>query len=133
MGVERTVEEDGVNGVDAAVDGLDKVVLLVVPRDETVRFRNPGPLKFRQLRDVILWSHVGPQDPRFLPHGISGKPDVVLESARRVFRGHIDASSFDVVLPAMVGAAESVLFIASEKKIGARSEEHTSELQSLRQ
>jgi len=54
-----------------------------------------------------------------VPHGISGKPDVVLESARRIFGGHVDASSFDVVLPAMVGATESVLFIASEKKIGA--------------
>jgi hypothetical protein len=53
-----------------------------------------------------------------VPHGISGKPDVVLESARRIFGGHVDASSFDVVLPAMLGAAESVLFIASEKKIG---------------
>src|SRR4029434_7936825 len=107
------------HSVDAAVNGLDKVVLLVVPRDETVRFRNPGPLKFRQLRDLIPGSHVGPEDPRFLPHRISGKLDGVLESARRIFRGHVDASSFDVVLPAMIGATESVLFIAPEKKIGA--------------
>src|SRR5262245_23199131 len=106
------------DGVDAAVDGLDKVVLLIVPRDKTMRFWNPTPLKFRQLRDLIPGSHVGPQDARLFPHGISSKPDIVLESARRIFRRHVDASSFDVVFPAMVGAAQAVLLIAPEKKIG---------------
>src|SRR4029077_13159068 len=99
MRVQRAVKEYGMDRVDAAIDCLDKVVLLIVPRDETVRFRNPAPLKFRQLRGVILVYHRGRENPRFLPHGIGSEPDIVLESARRIFRRHVDASSFDVVLP----------------------------------
>ena len=118
VGVHRAVQVDGVDGVDAALDGLGVVVLLEVPGDVAVAVRHARPLELRHRLHLLLRAHVRPEDAAALPDGVGLQPDLVPEVAVGRLGRHVDAPAVDVELPAVVGAAEAVLLVAPEEEVG---------------
>ena len=115
--VHRTVQEDGVDRVDPALDGLGEVALLDVPRNVAVRVGSVGPLELGHLRRELLGAHVGPQDSGPLPHRVGHNGHLVSERALRRLSRHVHATACRVVLPAVVGAAQPVLLVAAEEEV----------------
>ena len=67
--VQRAMEKNRVEGIDAAIDGLDEVILLVVPRNESMPLRNPAPTQIPAAAEFGLsgpYRSTGPQLPRAL-------------------------------------------------------------------
>ena len=106
------------NGVYAPLDGLSVVVLLEVPGDVAVVVRDAGPLELRQRVHVFLRAHIRPQHSAALLHRIRLELNLLLEVAVEGLGRHVHAGAIDVVLPAVVRAAQAVLLVATEEEVG---------------
>ena len=107
------VYEGHVAGVDAALHRLQVVALLGALGHEHMAVRQIGPLDARWLGLLVLWTHVSPYNSGAFDAGVTGDrhPFAHLWRLR-----HVDAIAMDVELQAVVAAADSVTFIASEVK-----------------
>ena len=104
-------------GVDAPLDGLRVVRLLVIPRDVPVALGHSQVFEVGQFRPQVPGAHVGPADAPCLDDRVADELDLLLERALVRLGRHVDALAGDVVLPAVVGAAQTVLLVASEEEV----------------
>ena len=77
------------------------------------------PLECGQRRLGLGWPHIGPQNPAALDKRIGFQLDPLAEAAFRRFRRHVHALPGVVIFPAVIGAAQPVLFIAAEPQRNA--------------
>src|SRR5687768_9526725 len=103
------------SGVNAALDCLGVIAVLNVPRDVPMALWHSHPLELRQLRLQLARTHVGEQNSCRLLDRVRRYLDLVLEDAVFILRGHVDAVTFNVELPAMVCAAQTAFLIAAEE------------------
>src|SRR4030095_10240080 len=93
---------------------LEKVALLRAFRHETMRLRNPRPLESRQWRLECGRAHIRPDNIAQLHTRIRLQPDPFAKSVLLRLGRNIDALAGDVVLPAVIGAEEAPLLLATE-------------------
>src|SRR5579859_3692661 len=103
--------------VDSALDGLCPIVLLQTFGYEHVLSRNQRPLEVLHLRHSLRRAHIGPDTTTRFSCGVSPQPDLVFETQITGFVGHVDALPTCVVLPAVIGAAEAFLLVASPEEM----------------
>ena len=58
--------------------------------------------------------HIGPHDAAALDAGIGCQRDLLAETALRRLRRNFEACAFDIEFPAVIGAADTALFVAAE-------------------
>src|SRR5690606_15521118 len=113
------VQERDVAGVDAALEGLQPVALLQALGGVGLLRGHQRELELRQRRLAGRIPHVGPEDVADLDQRVRGELDVLAEARVVRLRGDLDALAGDVVLPAVVGAAQAALLVAAEPQRGA--------------
>ena len=89
---------------------LDDADLGILGRGERRRLELPHGLRRAQ---------IGPDKAAGFPHRISLHLDLLHEAALRRLRRHLQDVTFDVHLPAMIEAAQSAFFVASQRQRGA--------------
>jgi hypothetical protein len=73
-------------------------------------------LEAQKRRLEILRAHIRPDGATAIYRWVSRDFDLVLKVALGWLRGHIDAITINIELPAVVHAAQAALFIAAEEK-----------------
>src|SRR5216683_3172467 len=111
------MEDRRVRGVDAAFERLEPVAFLPHFRDVAMALRYLCPLESGGCRHQLARSHIGPDHPAHLGRRISRQLDLVAELLGLVHL--IDAIAVDVVLPAVIDAAQARFLIAPEPQRGA--------------
>src|SRR5262245_24067193 len=85
----------------------------------TVILRHLRPFKFGQRWNLFRRPHVGPDHSPDLCGWIRFQSNLVFEIRFRRFVWHIQAAAFGVVLPSMINAAQSTLFVAAQEERGS--------------
>ena len=67
---------------------------------------------------ALSGSHVSPDDAVSLPHGIRLGTHFGLEVRFHRLRGHVDTGTVHIELPAVVDAAQAILFVSSKEHRG---------------
>src|SRR5216683_4105839 len=111
------MEDRRVRGVDAAFERLEPVAFLPYFRDVAMALRYLSPLERGGRRHQFARSQIGPDHPAHLGSRISRQVDLVAELLGLVHL--IDAIAVDIELPAVINAAQTRLFVASEPQRGA--------------
>ena len=104
------------SGVAVAVQALKIITLQKTLRYVDLILRHPKPSVGWKYRDFVSPSHVGEDHPARLDTGISGMMDLVFQLATGRFRGCFKHVAFDVVLPAMIDAPQTALFVTTVKQ-----------------
>jgi hypothetical protein len=87
---------------------------------EDLVLRYVAPLELRQLGWVCLVSaHEGPDHTSAVDCPIGRYPDLALEVRLGRLRRHVDTSALAVELPAVVNAAQTLVFVPPEEHGGA--------------
>src|ERR1700741_1731665 len=81
--------------------------------------RKIHPLIIRQQGNLVLRSEIAPYNPRGLFARIGGVMDFVFECAALRLCRSLQHVAVGVVLPTVINAAQSALFVAAEKKRSA--------------
>ena len=100
--------------INAAFHRLQVVVFLQPLGHITLRVGDHGPLELGRRRHVGGRPHIGPDDAAALDAGIGLQLDPGAQIAARGLGGNLNALARGVVFPAVVGAADAALFIATE-------------------
>ena len=100
--------------INAPFHGLQVVGFLQPFGDVAVGTGHQIPFEFGQRRLLTCISHVGPYHATLLNTGVGPELDALTVAAVGCLGGDIDALTVHVVFPAMVGATDTVLFIASK-------------------
>ena len=100
--------------IDAAFHGLQPIALLQTLGDEGLLRRHHGEFPFRQRRLLVGGTHIGPQHRAALHQRIGCELDLFAEAALDRLGGNLDALAGHVVFPAVIGAAQPALLVASE-------------------
>jgi hypothetical protein len=95
---------------------LKIITLQKTLRDVDLILRHSKPSVGGKYRDFVSPSHVGEDHPARLDTGISGMMDLVFQLATGRLRGGFKHVAFDVVLPAMIDAPQTGLFVATVKQ-----------------
>ena len=106
-------------GVDVALKALHPVALAQDGGDGVLAVGAHVGLEVRQGRELRAGAHVGPDDAVALLAGVGRDLHLVLEVGLGGLGGHVDAVAADVVLPAVVDAADAGLLVATEEEAGA--------------
>src|SRR5438067_13091518 len=101
-------------GIDAALHCLQIIALLCALGDEAIGMRDLGPFECRQRRLALARTHMDPDDIAQFHARIRGELDLAAEAACLRLGGNLDALARYVVFPAVIGAAQPVLFVAAE-------------------
>ena len=122
------VKKRDMRRIDAALHRLQVVAFLRALGHEAMRMRHLCPFEGRQRRLELRRPHIDPDDVAQLDAGIGRQLDLPAEPARLGLGGDLGALSADVVFPAMIGAAQPVLLVASEPErhaaVGAEFVDH---------
>ena len=97
-------------GVEPAFQGLEIIVRLVVLGDVAVCFRRSHPFEIGRGGLAFRRPHIGPDHPGLLDRGVRLDAHILPYSCVLWHAGKIDTSSVDVEFPAVIDAAQSVLF-----------------------
>ena len=108
------VQERDVHGIDAAFERLQPVAFLGALGDETVRGADRRPFEIRRRRLVLGRTHIDPDHVAALDARIRREFDLVAEAALGRLRRNLDALAGDVIFPAVIGAAQTVVLVAAE-------------------
>ena len=108
------VQPGAVAGIDAAFERLQPVALLQALGDVALLERHRAPFELGQRRLLVRRTHIGPQHVAALDQRIGLELDLRAEAGLHRLRRHLDALAVDAVLPAVIGAAQSVVLIASD-------------------
>ena len=111
---QKPVQNRRVRGVEPTFEPLQPIALLDYLADVPVRSRYLRPGKFRQRRNLLCRTHIGPDEAAQFAGWIGGQAHLVFE---QVFLGLIhlvDAAAVDGEFPAMVDATQPALFVAPE-------------------
>ncbi len=111
---QQPVHDRRVRGVDAAFQTLEPVALLDHFRHVAIGFRRLRPGEFRHRRHVLDRTEICPDDAAEFARRIRGEAHLVLEVILRRFVHHVGAGAGDVELPAVIDAAQTALFVATE-------------------
>src|SRR5512132_1867328 len=79
-----------------------------------MRMRHPRPFEARKRRLELRPAHIDPDDVAQLDARVGRQLDLSAKAARLGFGGDLGALTRDVVFPAVIGAAQSILLVASE-------------------
>ena len=119
VGRHHLVQEREVRGVDAAFEALHPVAVLPLLGDVAMARRHEPELDLRQLRHVFLRAHIDPDQVGPFAHRIGEQLDRVLVRGLRRRGRQVDAVAVDIELPAVEGAAQPAILVASVIEIGA--------------
>ena len=72
-----------------------------------------------QLRHLVFRTHIGPNHPTLFPHRITAQFAFLHKSSGDRCVRNLKAVAFDIEFPAVIDAAESILFIPTVVQIGA--------------
>ena len=111
---EHAVEEPGVGRVDVAFQRLHPVAPAEEGRHLALLVRHVHPFEMGEGRRLGARAHVRPDHARLLPAWVAGRPDLLLEGTLGRLVRHVDAAARDVVLPAVVDAAQAALLVPPE-------------------
>src|SRR4051794_38000775 len=101
------MEESNVAGVEAALEALEVVRLLPAATGHHVGVRNQGPLPLGNRGPCLGWPHVSPYHTTPFGRRIGGHAHPGLEATLGRLVRHVDATTIDVVLPAVVDTAQA--------------------------
>ena len=114
---DAAVDEGDVGGVEVALEALDPVALLHHDAGfKDLVYGEGVDLELGEGRGRLEGAHVGPDHPVDLIAGVGDGADLVHEVAFGGLVGHVEAGAGDVVLPAVVVAAEPALLVAAEEE-----------------
>ena len=108
------VQERHVARIDAALHRLQPVRFLQPLGDEALLGGHRGKLPLRQRRLLIGRPHIGPQHRTEFHQRIRRQLDLLAEAGFDRFGRHLGALAGDVVLPAMIRAAQAAFLVAAE-------------------
>ena len=100
--------------VDAAFHRLQPVAFLEALRRVGLRGGHRRELVLRKRRLRFRRSHVGPEDAAALDERVRGQLHLLRKRGVLRLVRHVDALAGDVVLPAVIRAAQSALLVAAE-------------------
>ena len=117
---DAAVDEGDVGRVEVALEALDPVALLHHDaRLKNLVYGEGVDLELREGGRGLARAHVGPDHPVDLTAGVGDGAHLFHEVAFGGLVGHVEAGAGDVVLPAVVVAAEPALLVAPEEERGA--------------
>ena len=108
------VQERHVAGVDAAFERLQPVALLQPLRREGLALGDGDELPLGQRRLLRGIAEVRPEHVAALDQGVGLQLHVFAEVARLRLARHLDGLAGDVVLPAVIRAAQAALLVPAE-------------------
>src|SRR5579863_6614954 len=113
------MEQADMRGVEIAFDRLQPIAPALDETDLDLLGGREAGLERRQCRRTRAVAHIDPDDAIALGCQISLGVDLVLEMlALRNIR-HVEAVAVDIVFPAVIDAANAILFVAAVKERGA--------------
>ena len=99
-------------GVEAALEALQPVALLNMPRGEALRRWHQRPFQVRECGLVLGRPHIGPDEIAAFDAGIGLRSDLILHIAARRHAGNVEAGSVDVEFDPVIDAAQSAFLVA---------------------
>ena len=102
--------------VDVALQDLQPVAVLGDLRGDVLRLGDERPFHRGERRGRAARAHVRPDDAAALLTWIRDGSDLVLEIALGRLVRHVETAPGDVELPAVVDAAQAMLFVAPEEQ-----------------
>jgi len=108
-----------VGRVETAFEPLQPVALLNDLADVPVRLQHLCPGEFRQRRDLLGRTHIGPDEAAQFAGRISSYADLVLELVFLRLVHLVDTTAVDGEFPAVVNATQPALLVAPEPQRGA--------------
>jgi len=108
-----------VRGVETAFEPLQPVALLNDLADVPVRLQHLCPGEFRQRRDLLGRTHIGPDEAAQFAGRISSYADLVLELVFLRLVHLVDTTAVDGEFPAVINATQPALLVAPEPQRGA--------------
>ena len=112
------VQEAEMRGVDLALERLQPVAVALDEAHADLVLGNVEDLERRQRRHLRARSHVDPDDAGALGDLVGPRLHLLLEARRRQAR-HVHAVAGDVVLPAVIDAADPAFLVAPQEQRGA--------------
>ena len=106
------VQVGDVGGVDVAFHRLHPIAGRMLLGGYEFAGVHPVGSEVPEGRHGLPRSEVGPDDAAGLVHGVGPHPDLLAE--RRRLAGHVHAAAFGVEGPAVVDAADRLIFVAAE-------------------
>ena len=113
------MQEAEVRGVDLALERLQPVAVALDQADADLSRRHVEDLEARQRRRLRVLAHMDPDEAGALDRAIGLGLHLVLEVLAGGRARHVDAVAGDVVLPAVIDAAQPALLVAAEEQRGA--------------
>jgi hypothetical protein len=111
------MQETQVRRVEVALHGLKPVAGPLIAQSAAVLGFRHRPTQLRKPRRVIApGSHESPDDPVLFDTRAGRRADLFLQPAARLLVRRVNASSVNVKFPAVVKAANPVLFVAPKKE-----------------
>src|SRR5690242_9136290 len=110
------MEKRHVTGIDFAFDVLEIIAVLKSLVYVDVILWNQRPLELRQFRHNLLRTHICPDHTASFAGWIGRLTDLLFEAALDRLVRHINALAIHIEFPAVINAAQPVLFVAAEKQ-----------------
>ena len=119
--LEEAMQEGGMGGVDADLERLQPVALPQTLEREDVGLGRPETVEAGKIGRLVR-AHVREDDAVLLDHRIGGRPDALVHLRALGLARLLDALPIAVIVPAVKGAAKTVVFAAPEAEIRAAVE-----------
>src|SRR5258708_5402976 len=105
--------------IERAFDALYPVAVLPLLGDVATAGWDQPDFELRQLRHGLVRPHIDPDHAAPLAHWVGEELDRVLVGRFRWRSRQVDAVALDVEFPAVKGAPQAALLVATEIEIGA--------------
>jgi hypothetical protein len=113
---QATVQETEVRCVDLALQGLEIIALPLHAPDAPLFVIQTKRLEAGKLRRGVPRPRIDPDESRLFPNAVRLCLDAVMRGQRTRQVRRVDTVAFDVELPTMIDAANTVMLVAAKEK-----------------